>query len=46
MARNRHPALGSVAHDVLHHADRPVTVIPERAVAESPPALEGVSTHQ
>lgn len=23
--------LGSVAHDVLHHADRPVVVIPERA---------------
>ena len=25
--------LGSVAHDVLHHADRPVVVIPERAAA-------------
>ena len=24
--------LGSVAHDVLHHADRPVVVIPENAV--------------
>ena len=32
--------LGSVAHDVLHHADRPVVVIPERAVDR---AATGVS---
>jgi nucleotide-binding universal stress UspA family protein len=30
--------LGSVAHDVLHLADRPVVVIPERAVNRSPAA--------
>jgi nucleotide-binding universal stress UspA family protein len=28
--------LGSVAHDVLHHADRPVVVIPDRAVRDHP----------
>jgi nucleotide-binding universal stress UspA family protein len=30
--------LGSVAHDVLHKADRPVVVIPERAVRPAEPA--------
>jgi nucleotide-binding universal stress UspA family protein len=30
--------LGSVAHDVLHRADRPVTVIPKRMVREPAPA--------
>jgi nucleotide-binding universal stress UspA family protein len=38
--------LGSVAHDVLHHAQCPVTVIPDRAVqpADAPP-LTGVAAH-
>ena len=30
--------LGSVAHDVLHRADRPVTVITERAAERAPVA--------
>ena len=34
--------LGSVAHDVLHQADRPVVVIPERAV--KPAAAAGSSS--
>lgn len=33
--------LGSVAHDVLHHADRPVVIIPERAVTRSSAPLSG-----
>jgi nucleotide-binding universal stress UspA family protein len=32
--------VGSVAHDVLHHAQCPVTVIPERSVAPIEPPLE------
>jgi nucleotide-binding universal stress UspA family protein len=30
--------IGSVAHDVLHRADRPVVIVPERAVDRTPAA--------
>jgi nucleotide-binding universal stress UspA family protein len=35
--------LGSVAHDVIHRAECPVTVIPERMVAPRTEALAGVA---
>jgi len=37
--------LGSVAHDVLHHARCPVTVIPERMVDGPPPEIPAAVTN-
>jgi nucleotide-binding universal stress UspA family protein len=34
-------ALGSVSHDILHRADRPVVVIPERMVPDPREASDG-----
>jgi len=36
--------LGSVAHDVIHHARCPVTVIPERMVDQSPEVTRSLSS--
>jgi len=37
--------LGSVAHDVIHHARCPVTVIPERMVDGPPPERPAAAAH-
>jgi nucleotide-binding universal stress UspA family protein len=40
----RIPALlGSVAHDVLHQADRPVTVIPQRMLRPESPVRQAAT---
>src|SRR4051794_38032948 len=43
VGRIRGALLGSVAHDLLHQADRPVTVIPERMVRRAGDAAAQVA---